>query len=553
MGTNRLLNKVSDCSTALSAITDGALVSVSGFNLAATPEHLILELYGLYEQTGHPKDLFIMSDSLPAVPGRAMDAVSKALIKAKDQSFIRGIMVPFLGFAPSMQKLVTDNRVEAYGWPIGIAAYWFREVASGRPGVVTKIGLDTLLDPRRDGGALNELGRHKMTCKVELIRIEDEEYLFYQAPKPNFALLRATTADEMGNLSMEDEGIRDTVLNMAQATKARPNPGTVIAQIRWLTKSGTMNPRDVDVPGPLVDHVVLSPREHHWQSGDFEYDPRISYRVMPLLTGEGTADITPGVEHEYHKVIARRVLLQLIKILEEKGSPVLVNLGVGIPALISRLAAEEEVTEYVITVLESGPWGGLALSGVNFGLALSPFALSSVPDMFSNFEGGIIDAASLGFLQIGAGGDVNPSMLPGKIFGPGGFPVIAGGGPRIYFAGAFTAGPSNLKVGEEGLKIVQDGPTLKFVKSVYKSLFSGREATKFEKEVLYVTERAVFSLSKGRVVLEEVAPGVDLERDVLGKMEFEPQVSPKLKQMDRVLFGKEKMGLKDQIARIVKG
>jgi acyl CoA:acetate/3-ketoacid CoA transferase len=544
-------SKVCEARAALSSMEDGSTVAVSGFNLAATPEHLILELYERYKDEGHPRDLFVIGDTLPAVPGRALDAVCEKLWGEKDQRFLRGVLMPYLGFAPWLQKLVEENRLEAYSWPIGVTAYWFREIASGRPGMITKIGIDTTLDPRKEGGSLNQRGSSRMTCRSDLINIDGDEYLIYRAPKPNYALIRASTSDESGNLSMEDEGIRDTVFSIAQATKARPNPGTVIGQVRWLTTSGTIDPRQVEVPSPLVDHVVLASRQHHWQSATSEYDPRLSYRVMPPLGTDTPKDMLPAARNEYERVAARRVLLDVIGLLEgTKGKPVLVNLGVGIPALVSAIAAEEGISEFVVTVLESGIWGGLAMSGQNFGLALSPFALSSIPDMFSNFEGGVIDVASLGFLQIDSQGNVNPSILPGRIFGPGGFPVIAGGGPRICFAGAFTAGPSDIRVEGDRLDIVEDGGTMKFVNRVYRSLFSGAEAMKHGKEIIYVTERAVFRLAEGRLVLQEVAPGVDVERHVLNKMEFRPVVSQKLEEMDKRLFRKEKMGLRETIARM---
>ncbi len=333
---------------------------------------------------------------------------------------------------------------------------------------------------------------------------------------------------------------------MAQATKARPKPGMVIAQVRWLTKSGTINPRDVDVPFPLVDYVVLSPKSHHWQSGTIEYDPRISYRVLQPLN-EGISDMITPPETGVQRLIGRRVLLELLRILEEKGCPVLVNLGVGIPALVSSIAAEEDLADCIVSLLESGPWGGIALSGIDFGLALSPFALSSMPDMFSNFEGGVIDAASLGFLQVDASGNVNPSILAGRIYGPGGFPVIAGGGPRSFFAGTFTAGPSEIKVESGTLKIIEDGKIPKFVKQVYRIFFSGNEALKHDKEILYITERALFRLTNDGVLLEEIAPGIDLERDVLEKMEFRPIIIPYFKEMDEVLFREGKMGIRKTV------
>ena len=541
-----IMNKVCDPFSVFSRIRDNCVIAISGFNLATTPEYLISEVYRHYNQSGHPKNIFILSDALPATPHRALDLIAESIYKDENQEFLRGMLMPFLGFSPWLQKLAIDDRVEFYGWPIGITAYWFREVASGRPGLITKIGIDTFLDPRHEGGALNPTASKKMSCKISVINIEDHEYLLYRAPKPDFAFIRGSTADEKGNLSMEDEGIRGTVLGIAQATKARPNQGIVFAQTRWLTRSFTINPRDVDVPGPLVDYVIISPQEFHWQSGTIEYDPRISYRTIPPITEELVKDIMIKPVVQFEKAIARRILIELIKLFKEKGSPVLVNLGIGIPALVSSVAAEENLSEYIITTIESGPWGGIALSGINFGQAISPFALSTMPDMFSNFEGGIIDVASLGFLQVDKKGNVNPSILSDRVFGPGGFPVIAGGAPKTYFAGAFTAGQKKIDVVNGKLSILHDGSP-KFVENVYKVIFSGSQAVKYQKEILYITERAVFRLTERGLTLEEISPGVDVDKDILSKMKFSPIISSSMKQMDDRLFKQAKIGLRDEI------
>lgn len=541
-----MINKVSNSVSVLSQIKDGCVIAISGFNLATTPEYLILELYKRYTKSGHPKHIFIVSDALPATPRRALDSIAEKIYKDANQKFLRGMLMPFLGFSPWLQKLATDDRIEYYGWPIGITAYWFREVSSGRPGLITKIGIDTFLDPRKEGGALNPRATKKMSCKASVINIDDQEYLLYQAPKPDYAFIRATTADENGNLSMEDEGIRGTVLGIAQATKARPNQGTVFAQTRWLTKSFTINPRDVDVPSPLVDYVIISPKRYHWQSGSIEYDPRISYRTVPPITIKLVEDVTPKRITQYEKVIARRIIIELINLFKEKGSPVLANLGIGVPALVSLVAAEENLSDYIVTVIESGPWGGIALSGTNFGQAISPFALSTIPDMFSNFEGGIIDVASLGFLQVDKQGNVNPSILSDRVFGPGGFPVIAGGAPRTFFAGAFTAGDKKIEVRNNRLSIIQDGSP-KFIDKVYKVIFSGPQALKYQREILYVTERAMFRLTEKGLVLDEISPGIDIDKDIISKMEFNPIIGTKLKQMDERLFNKSTLGLRDEI------
>jgi propionate CoA-transferase len=540
-----VFSKIVDISMPMSVIKDNSVVAISGFNMANTPEYLILELYHQYTTLGHPKNIFIISDALPAIPGRALDKIAENLYKDPNQGFLRGTLMPFLGFSPWLQKLVTDNRIECYGWPVGVTAYWFREIASGRPGLLTKIGVDTFLDPRNEGAALNQRTGKNGSCKVSLLNIEGTDYLLYQAPKPDYAFIRASISDENGNLSLREEGLKGTIPSIAQAAKASPNSGMVIAQVRWLTKSGTLNPRDVDVPGPLVNYVVISPKDYHWQSGTIEYDLRISYKVMPPITDKWLEGLPRISSHKHEKVIARRILLELMTLFKSKRYPILVNLGIGIPALISSVGAEEGVSDLIITVLESGPWGGLALSGNDFGLAISPFALSTIPDVFSNFEGGIIDAASLGFLEVDKDGNVNPSMLPDRIFGPGGFPVIAGGAPRIYFGGSFTAGRSDISISNNQINILRDGTT-KFVEKVFKVVFSGHQAIKYGQEILYVTERAVFRLNKTGMILEEVAPGIDLDKDIYNKMSFTP-IEGSLKEMDERIFNDGKMDVRDNI------
>ena len=297
-------------------------------------------------------------------------------------------------------------------------------------------------------------------------------------------------------------------------------------------------PRTVQVPGPCVDYVVVSPNAYHWQLGTTVYDPAFSYtaRVEPQLP-EGEV-IEPD-----RLVMGRRLLLEFVSVVKAKGTQVAVNLGVGVPTMASRLAVEEGISDYVVGVLESGQWGGLALTGIDFGAAMAPFALSSLPDTFTNFEGGSIDAASLGFMQVGRNGDVNPSTLPGMVLGPGGFPVIAQGSPRIYFAGSFTAGKRDVDFSDGKLRITEDGNVVKFVEKVYKNFFSGNQALKDKREVTYITERAVFSLTDAGLVLNEVAPGVDVERDILSKMEFKPTVSQRLEEMDSRIFRPGKMDL----------
>ncbi len=543
------VGKTVDADEALSQIRDSSVVAISGFNMSMTPELLIERLYKLYLKTGHPRDLFIVSDTFPGSPGRGLDLVAEDMYMRGERDFIRGMLLPYYGWSVSLQRMVLEDWFEAYTWSIGVMAYWFREVGSGRPGVLTRVGLGTFLDPRQDGGALNEKARRARTARVRLLVIDGQEYLLYEAPKPEVALIRASTSDEKGNLSVEDEGIIGTILNIAQAVKARPRSGIVIAQVLRIARYGSLRPKSVVVPGPMVDYVVVAPRDKHWQSATIDMDRRISGDIIPPLH----RSMIQPVVRDIRKVIARRVLLYLLEDAAEKGGTLIVNLGVGIPSLVASIAVEEDVADLMEVTVESGPWGGIPLVGPDFGVAIGPYAILSIPDQFTVYEGGIVDVASLGFLQVDKDGNVNPSLLPNRLPGPGGFSVIAAGAPRIYFAGAFTAGKRDIRVTDDGLDIVKDGDIVKFVDRVYKIVYSPKAIREYqEQEVYYVTERAVFKLAGDGLELVEVAPGVDLDRDILSRMEFEPRISRRLETMDKRLFKCGRMGIASEARALLR-
>lgn len=533
----------------LDCVKDSSILAISGFNMATTPEYLIKSLYEKYISTGHPKSLFIETDALPASSGRALDEVLKDAYEKGNQDFIRGMLVPFMGFSPWLQKMTVENSFQVYGWPIGITAYWFREVASGRPGLLTKIGLGTYLDPEVDSGSLNEKADKAKECTISKFSISDEEYLLYRSPKPEIAFVRTTFADRYGNLTMDDEPIRGTVMAIAQATRARPKPGVVIAQVKKYLGDMSVPPRNVEIPYPLVDFVVPSPEKYNWQASSFYYDPRASFKSNPWNSRDFPGDGAEKNIPQSQNVIARRVAIELVSVINSKGPPILINLGVGIPSLISAIISSEELSRNIVSVVESGPWGGLALTGPDFGVSLGAFAVSTIPDMFSNYEGGIIDVASLGFLQVDRFGNVNPSYIPGKLTGPGGFPVIAEGTPRAYFAGSFTAGKTDISFHKDGIQIKKDGDLVKFVNDVYKIFFSGKEAVKYSKEVKFFTERCVFSLDSRGLVLTEIAKGVDIDRDILNKMEFKPVIASDLKETPTVVYADGKMNLKYMVKK----
>jgi propionate CoA-transferase len=543
-----VIRKIVSAQEAVSRVPDNAVVAISGFNASTAPFYLIDTLLQHYRETGHPKNLFIISDAIPAIPGFGLDKVGKLIVEEPGQDFVRGFLLPFYGWAPELQKAVMKNLVEAYTWPIGILTRWLRTIAVGAPGVFSRVGLGTFIDPRQDGGFLNDLARERKTAVVEHVRIDGREYLLYKAPKPNVALIRATTADEIGNLSMEQEAIYGSVLSFVQAAKAHPG-GLVIAQVLRVVTLGEIHPKHVVVPGPLVDYVVVARRgteveKYHWQTASFDLNPVISGDV-PYRVAYEPAPLTAD------KVVARRVVLELVKLIGLLGRPIVVNLGIGIPALAADVIREERLDDFIHLTVESGPWGGYALMDADFGAAMGHYAVIPMPEQFVLYEGGAIDATSLGFLQVDKEGNVNPAFLPGRLPGPGGFPVIAIGSPRVYFAGGFTAGRRRIEVKNCKLAVEEEGHITKFVERVYKIVFSGRYAVEEEKEVLYVTERAVFRLMPSGVELVEVAPGVDLERDVLGKMEFRPVVR-RVEEMDRRIFCEGKMGLREEALKIVR-
>lgn len=536
------MGRVVDVNEAIDRIPDNSVIAISGFNLLVAPEYLLLKMFEHYKETGHPKNIFLEVNPIPTAPDGVLDGIMEELYNDLDQDFLSGILVTYPGWSPYLQKLIRENRIEGYTWSIGTASWFFREVARGFPGVITKVGMRTFLDGREDAGHLNESAKEKRRCKVKIIKIDGEEYLLYKAPKPNVAFIRGTTSDEIGNLTTEREGSFTDILNMAQAAKSRPNPGIVIAQVERVARFGSLHPQEVKVPGPLVDYVVVAPPEYHKQSASIQYDPRISGEVIP----PAGLELSPKSELNTRKVIARRVLLEMAGLIEELGRPILVNLGIGIPSEVAGIANEEGIQDLVFTTVESGPFGGIALLGPDFGASIGPFAIISMADQFANYEGGIIDVASLGFMQVDEQGNVNPSILPGRLPGPGGFPVISYGSPRVIFAGGFTAGKRDIRIENGKLSIVKDGDIAKFVRKVYKVVYSGPFGLENGQEIIYVTERAVFRLTKKGLVLEEHAPGIDIEKDILNRMEFEPEISPKLREMEKRLFLPGRMNLREE-------
>jgi propionate CoA-transferase len=403
-----------------------------------------------------------------------------------------------------MGQLALDEEIEAYNLPQGVLALLMREIAGGRPGLLTTVGLNTFMDPRLEGGRMNKRAEESL---IELLDFQGREMLLYKSFPIDVCIVRGTTADEDGNISVEMEGLDLHLLSAAQATYN--SGGIVIAQVKRLAKRGTLNPRMVRVPAHMVTAVVLCPEQ--WQSAEAEYNPALCGEVRVPM------DSMPSLDFGTRKFIARRAALEL-----KPGA--VVNLGIGIPDGIANIAAEEGIIDDFVFSIEMGVVGGVPAKGVIFGAAWNPDCIMSMPTQFDFYHGGGLDMAFLGMGEADESGNVNVSKLGKRITGSGGFIDISQNAKTMVFCGTFM-----------------NGETVKFKKHVEQITFSGEFAAKTGQEVLYVTERAVFRLENGKMVLAEIAPGIDVQKDILAHMEFTPEIAPDLKTMDPAIFKPEKM------------
>lgn len=512
---------------AVAMIPDYATVTVSSSSAMGCPDVVLQALGELHAQTGYPKALTtvhpIAAGDMYGVKGIdhiAAPTLLKAVIAGSYPSGPSTIEPPLI-----WQRIVA-NTVEAWNLPSGVLFQQHRAGATGQPAVVTTVGLDTFIDPRRQGGALNEGTPRDY---VEVVRHKDREYLSFPAIRPDVAIIRATTADEHGNLTYEHEGSPLGALDQAYA--AHNNGGLVIAQVKRVVKAGTIPPQHVRVPGILVDVVVLAPDQ--LQTTQTSYDPALSGEIF--APDDRIEPLAFGLE----KIIARRAAMEL-------RAGWIVNLGFGISAGVPRVLNEEGHGDSVTWAIEQGPVGGFPLTGFAFGCALNPDAIMQSADQFTLLQGGGIDAALLSFLEIDASGNVNVSYLPSRqhvTAGVGGFADIVNGSPRIVFAGYFTAGTKDIGISAAGLEIRQDGKVSKLPADVARVTFSGQQALAAGKKVIYVTERAVMELRPEGLTVTEIAPGVDLARDVLGRAGFALRVSDEFKLMDAALFDPHPIGL----------
>jgi propionate CoA-transferase len=512
------LSKIIDPNEAAKMVNDNDIVWIVSAGGGINDPYCVLKsIEERFLQTGFPRNLEIWhSSGIGDKNGGGTDRFAH-------EGMVKRVIGSHWPWCPRISKMVDENKVEGYVLPQGVMVQLAREIAGGRPGLVSHVGLGTFIDPRLEGGRLNKVSNKELS---EVIELCGKEWLFYKSFPIDITILRGTTADEDGNITFEHEGVVLEAISAVQA--AKNSGGRVIAQVKRITQRGLLDPRNVKVPGILVDAVVVDSAQ--MQSAITIYDS--------TFTGETKIPLNEMMKIPFNerKIVARRAAMELYP-------HSVVNLGFGIADGVALVAAEEGISKNVTFTLEQGVIGGVPAHGINFGLSINPTAIIDEPYQFDWYDGGGLDIAFLSFAELDSEGNVNVSRFGDKIIGVGGFINISQNSKKVVFCGTFSASGLVMEVSEGRLKIVKEGNKKKFVNSIRQVSFSGKYARQAGQNVLYVTERAVFELKPEGLVLTEIAPGIDLENNILRNMDFKPIISKDIKEMDPRIFNIDIMGL----------
>ena len=518
-------NKVVTAAEAASKIKDGATVATGGFVGNGFAEEIALAVENHFLETGMPRDLTLMYAA-----GQG-DGKNRGLNHFGHEGMVERVIGGHWGLVPNLQRLAVENKIIAYNLPQGIISTMFRDIAAKKPRTISHVGLGTFVDPRNGGGKINTITTEDI---VELINFDGDEYLAYKTRPVDVAILRGTTADPDGNITMEKEALTLEVLAIAIA--ARNSGGIVIVQVERIAERGSLHCRDVKIPGIMVDYVVVASPENHWQTFGEQYNPSYSGEIRVPM------DSLPPLDMGVRKIIARRAAFEL-----RTGD--IVNLGIGMPEGISNVVNEEKMLEQIVLTAEPGVIGGVPAGGLSFGAASNTEALIDQPYQFDLYDGGGLDIAFLGMAQADSAGNVNVSKFGPRLAGAGGFINISQNAKTVVYLGTFTAGGLDVVIEDGGIHIAQEGKAKKFVDDVVEHItFSGDYGLKKGQRIIYITERRVFELTEKGMELKEIAPGIDLQQDILAQMDFQPIIHNEPELMDPRIFQSGPMGLADSTA-----
>lgn len=525
------MTKLTPASEVARTIPDGAHILTVGMTLAGASEEVLGAIEERFLKEGHPHGLTLIHSAGQSNRVGGIQHLAH-------EGLVTRIIGSHWGLAPRWMELISSDLVVAYCMPQGQLTHWLRSMASGLHGHLSPVGLGTFIDPRQEGGKMNNSTR-KHPDLIQAVELLGTEYLWFKAVSIDWVFIRGTDADSMGNISAQEEAMKLELLPAVFA--GRRWKANVVAQVKRIVERGTIPPRQVEVPGVHIDYVVCSgdPDTQHRQTSSWVYDP--NYSEIGFRTTKVTADVFDG-EIDVRRLIGRRAIFEI-------RANDIINVGTGIPNdVIGPELRRERVEDIVSLTVESGVYGGTPVGGVDFGISRNPDALIEHPYQFDFYNGRGVDITFMGFAEIDGEGNVNATKFGDRAAGAGGFIDITQSARRVVFLGTLTA--QGLQTQGTGglLRIIKDGRVAKCVERVQQVSFNGRLALKRDQSVVVVTERAVFRLGSDGWILEEVAPGIDLEHDVLAQMKFRPLLSENLRVISPRVFGTESVGLSKHLA-----